>query len=406
MALQRAPAESPTAGDEELVETADQPVSDAPESSAGTDDNTASSAESDAAPSERVVEKPPTALDKLRAKLVAKAPEDAPPAEIADADLPETTSEPEVEPAEAEAQAETEETAPDETADDDPLHGFTEKEVKHPSNKGMVTRIRDLALERKKLKQTVQDLEPIREAGQFLTKFQADAGLDAGEVVSALELSAAFKRGDPKALEALEAAAAQLRTDLGMPDPVREPALAPLQGVLSQDYKDMIEVLGVPEADVRLFAALQAKLKAPPAPAAARPQPRPAQRPAAPLVPQVDRARLQQLQVAANETVLDYLETVKVARDKASEHMAKNLWPYLKPLSPGQDPSKIPPEERLRLVQIAQQKHTLARAKAAAVERAKNPPPPKSTSTTAAPASPSTPRTALDQLKLKMTGKR
>ena len=190
-----------------------------------------------------------------------------------------------------------------------------------------------------------------------------------------------------------------------MPDPAQDSAIEPVKGALAQEYQDMVSVLGFPEAEVRQFAALQAKLKATPAPAAVRPQPMPVQRPAAPAAPQIDRQRLQQLQVAANETVLDYLETVKVPRDKAVDHMQKNLWSYLKPLSPGGDPKRIPPEERLRLVQLAQQKHQLARAKAAAIERAKNPPPPKSTTATTASTTTAKPRTELEKLRAKMVGR-
>jgi hypothetical protein len=411
MGVTKTPAGSPSAGDEEVDDVADQAAVTDPVSSTGTDDKATSSVESSDAVGDRDATKQPTALDALKAKLV-KEPTDADPAEIAD----DVAEEPVAAEDADEVHGDVPHTEPEvltlDAADpeDDPLHGFTEREVKHPSNKGMVTRIRDLAADRKKLKQQVQEIEPVKQAGEFLTKFQADNDLTPEESVAALALSAAFKRGDPRALESLEAATAQLRADLGVPDPVQAaPApVEPFRGALSQEYADMVTVLGIPEADVRLMHALLSRHKTAPPPAAkpvaARPAPRPiARQPAPP-----DNAHNVKIATAANETVLDYLETQKVSKDKASEHIQKHLWKYLTPLAPGGDPARIPAEDRLRLVTIAQQKHILAVAKLRAAERAKNPQALSSTTSTAAApnAQSSKPKSELDKLKARMVAKR
>lgn len=406
MGVTNTPAGSPSAGDEEVDEIADKPIVADPVSSTGTDANAASSAEPSDAVGDRDAEKQPTALDALKAKLVKPEPADSEPAEVADEVPAEEPVAGEVDEAAATA---TDETPPEDTAEvDDGLHGFSEREITHPSNKGMVARIRDLAKRVKTSEQNVREAEPIKERGEFLRDFEAQQGLEPEEVVAALHLSAAFKRGDPKALESLDAAAAQLRADLGLPDPVAAApaAVEPFQGVLPQEYADMVSALGIPEADVRLMLALLKQHKAPKLatpPAAVRPAPRPLARPAAAAPDAAYQARIA---TAANETVLEYLETQKVPKAKAREHVEKHLSKYLAPLAPGGQISRIPPEDRLRLTKIAQQKHILAVAKVRAAARAQAPPV-LSTSTSAAPASStSKPKTDLDKLKARMVAKR
>lgn len=157
-----------------------------------------------------------------------------------------------------------------------------------------------------------KEVEPLAEAGKEYTELLDSFGVreDVGYVppdhmAGLIRVQAGINRAqlaiqqgrtpapaDLQSLDLLTENVTRLRQQFGLaPVATTQAALEPLQGDLPQDMRDLVEVYGLPEADVRLLAAIKAK------PAAQAPS-APTPPPAAPVPPPEPPVQHQQVNPA------------------------------------------------------------------------------------------------------------
>lgn len=208
--------------------------------------------------------------------------------------------------------------------------------------------------------------------GQFVEGFVEQNKIAPEEFNFLLGMAAAIKRSDPKAIDALEQMADNLRTQAGVAKPAPQApqtlAVAPFQGDLPDEYKDLVDVYGMEERKVRIWLAAE-KLaekqaskapETPPAPAAPQP-PAPTPAPVAGAPDPQERM--------ADMAIITFLTGDNVPKDKVVDYVQKELWPIMAEMAPEGDPTKIPLSMREQAARIAHERVKLQK-------RASTPPAP------------------------------
>lgn len=200
------------------------------------------------------------------------------------------------------------------------------------------------------------------QVGQFVETFMSQNQVDADEFNFLLQTTAAMKRNDPRAVETLEQLATNLRKELNLPPPQPKTPqrLKPLEGDLPQAYQDLVEIHGLDEKRVRLWAAAEQAAVAPPPP----PEPEPPRQPQAP-APEV-----QMQERLANVAIARWLEGKGVPQDQVVAYVQKTLGPELVQFSTNGQLSGIPLNMREQAVKLAYERVALQK------EREKAPPAP------------------------------
>lgn len=141
--------------------------------------------------------------------------------------------------------------------------------------------------------------------------------------------------------------------------PAAAPAIAPVQGVLPEAYQDLIDTFGLPEADVRLLAAIKAKGQPPGTQqAVSQPPPPPVQAPQ----PRQRGVDLEQLYTQRLVTTL--VTEHQVPAERATAHLrslmpiaaeiTRKLFPTATEADVGHVFNALPPKEKFEILLQAQ----------------------------------------------------
>lgn len=373
--------------DDELDLDGGQPSEKEPDPSPGNDEQTpAPSAEADPKAGEPKDEKKPTPLDELRQSLTKSAKTEEEPKDE-DGDEPATdegdTEEP---PADGEDKPnKAAKSKPDADDADSPFKGFTPDERNALGRKASA-RIVELNTKTKAISEEAKKNEPFVKAGRYFEGIRAKSGMSVDDAVGAIELQHQYLRGDPAAIETLDAAADALRAALKMParisDAPESADIAPFVGALPQEFEDMVRHLGMDETRVRMIAAFEKqqsepKKEKPVAPKApVTPQPVQRQQEFQPARTSTHVAGFNDDEVAAADAACADLLRLKGVTDDKLGKVMERLIPLMAEKAPTNpktgkpDHRFIAPERRVKAMQIAHQRLVIAdAAKAAEAKR-------------------------------------
>lgn len=270
--------------------------------------------------------------------------------------------------------------------EEDPFgEDFTDEDRKR-LGKRAEKRIKQLHAEGREAKQQVIELQEKFEdqtsnikVGQYFNDLVDKHNLDPQDVDTAMNLAIGVVHHPRNVIPVLEQLLDQVHHRAGIPRQSAAPAsLAPFQGQLSNEMQDLIDVYGMDETRVRMWAAaenLGARAQAqPPTPA---PAPAPAPVPQAQPAPQegvIPRGETYtgEYPTQATEPQVD-AQAEQVANMQISTHLTRNgippekqqdmlrtLWPLMVPFSPNGDPRQLSLENRVRVVELALEQHQMA----------------------------------------------